>query len=98
MSGPQMVVVYPRGQLTTRDRKALLAAGIVGIEADEPGKVVTVLPMAPSALPAASGDMAMALLHAVVDGNEGQRFARELYRRARLAEDAAAMGNSGGVE
>ena len=87
-ASPGMVVVYPRGQLKAPDRKALKDAGIVAIEADNPDQVVTVLPLAPVSLPVASGDMAMALLHAVVLGNEGQKFAAELYRRARAVEDA----------
>lgn len=87
---PRMVIVYPRGQLKAADRKTMKDAGIVAIEADDPDKVVTVLPMVPVSIPATSGDMAMALLHAVVHGNEGQKFATELYRRAKLNEEPGA--------
>ena len=90
---PRMIVVYPRGQLSATDRETLHAAGVVAIEADDPGKVVTVLPMAPASLPINGDDMSMALLHAVTTGNEGQKFANELYRRAKLREEIRGDGN-----
>lgn len=40
------VVIFPRGQLDPKDRERLMKAGIVSIEADDPTKVVCVLPMA----------------------------------------------------
>lgn len=38
------VVVFPRGQLTSEDKTALLVHDIVAVECDDPSKVVTVLP------------------------------------------------------
>jgi len=43
----KQVIVFPRGQLNDRDRKALGRAGVVVVEADDPQKVVSVLPGAP---------------------------------------------------
>lgn len=85
---PRMIVVYPRGQLRAADRRTLEKAAVIAIEADDPAKVVTVLPMAPASLPVNSDDVSMALLYAVATGNEGQKFAAELYRRAKLREAA----------
>ena len=95
---PRMIVVYPRGQLRAPDRKTLKDAGVIAIEADDPSEVVAVIPMAPASLPTNSDDMSMALLHAVAIGNEGQKFAAELYRRAKEREaskSAAATKPSG---
>jgi hypothetical protein len=39
----KQVVVFPRGQLSESDRKRLVRAGVVVVEADDPSKVVTVL-------------------------------------------------------
>jgi hypothetical protein len=42
----KQIVVYPRGQLSDKDRRALARAGVAVVEADDPSKVVMVLPMA----------------------------------------------------
>lgn len=42
---PKQIVVFPRGQCSDRDRKAMQRAGIIVVEADDPSKVVTVLPL-----------------------------------------------------
>lgn len=41
------VIVFPRGQLAEADRERLWAKGVIVVEADDPSKVVTVLPSAP---------------------------------------------------
>jgi len=40
----KQVIVFPRGQLSAEDRKAMRAVGIVAIEADDPSKVVVAVP------------------------------------------------------
>ena len=40
----KQIVVFPRGQLSDKDRKALSRAGVLIVEADDPSKVVSVLP------------------------------------------------------
>lgn len=40
----KQVVVFPRGQLTSKDKERLTKSGVIAVEADEPSKVVTVLP------------------------------------------------------
>lgn len=47
MAEPKQVVVFPRGQLSDKDRRALGKAGVCVVEADDPSKVVMVLPLAP---------------------------------------------------
>jgi len=79
--GVMQIVVFPRGQLTAQDKKALRAAGVVPVEADNPKEVVVVLPLAESADMVSPSDMLMSALKAVVEGSETARFARELHRR-----------------
>jgi hypothetical protein len=43
----KQIVVFPRGQLGEKDRRALQRAGVCVVEADDPSKVVTVLPGTP---------------------------------------------------
>lgn len=57
MSEPMpLVVVYPRGQLTVRDKAALRAHGIVPIEADDPKAVAQLQFAAPLVCTGISGD------------------------------------------
>jgi len=49
----KQVVVFPRGQLDPKDRKSLAEADIIAVEADDPSKIVTMLPVAGSSV---SGD------------------------------------------
>jgi hypothetical protein len=96
----KMVVVYPRGQLSNADRRQLEKHGIIALEADDPSKVVTVLPIAPCSSPVQADDMTMAALHAVRNSSDiytPQAFVRELYRRTLLRESGrAAAVNEGG--
>lgn len=59
------VIVFPRGQLRPADRARMAEVGIVAVEADDPGSVVTVVPSVPLA---SSDDLAMAALAAVDRG------------------------------
>ncbi len=56
------VIVYPRGELSAEDRERMEAVGIVVVEADDPSRVVTVVPGVPLAMP---DDLAMAALAAL---------------------------------
>lgn len=40
----KQVIVFPRGQLNSKDRERLSKAGLLAVEADDPSKVVTVIP------------------------------------------------------
>lgn len=82
------IVVFPRGQLTARDKKALRAAGVVPVEADNPREVVVVVPLAEGSDLVTPSDMLMSALKAVADGSEGARFITELHRRLKEREAA----------
>lgn len=43
----QQVIVFPRGQLSAKDKERLTKIGIVAVEADDPSKVVTFIPGVP---------------------------------------------------
>jgi len=74
----KQIVIFPRGCLTELDRARLDAADIVAVECDDPSKVVYAIPAAETVCPS---DMLMAALKAVKEGNEGNRFISDLYRR-----------------
>ncbi|UYB51209.1 hypothetical protein OCJ37_14565 [Xanthomonas sp. AM6] len=81
------IVVFPRGQLSDADRAILTEAGVVAVEADDPSKVVTVLPGAPLATP---NDLTMAALSAVAAcpmDSTHRRFVVELHRRIARREE-----------
>lgn len=84
------IVVFPRGQLTAADKKALREAGVVPVEADDPKAVVTVIPLAAGAGVVTPDAMLMSLLYAVVASGSfaGDRFAAELQRRLLAIEKA----------
>lgn len=84
------IVVFPRGQLTTQDKKALRAAGVVPVEADNPKDVVVVIPLADGADLLTPSDLLLSALKAVSEGGEGTRFIGELYRRVKHREESAA--------
>lgn len=75
------IVIFPRGQLTAADRKRMAEAGIVAVDADDPGSMVTVVPGAPLAT---SDDLAMTALSAVASSNldsVAAKFAKALHDR-----------------
>jgi len=45
----KQVIIFPRGQLTTEDRRRLRDNGFVSVEADTPHQVVVAVPGAPLA-------------------------------------------------
>lgn len=89
------VIVFPRGQLSPEDKASMHEMGIAVVEADDPSKVVTVIPVAPSAPIAAPDDFTMALLHAVAEGSYSSQVAymavQELRRRMLAREKAKAV-------
>jgi|GEM_PF-1092193 len=87
------VIVFPRGQLSAEDKASMREMGIAVVEADDPSKVVTVIPVVPSAPITNPDDFAMALLHsvAVTTWEEPKRlFVAELHRRMLTREKAKA--------
>lgn len=78
------VIIFPRGQLSAKDKERLTKLGIVAVEADDPSKVVSVMPGAPLV---SADDMLMAALAAIDEGYESTRagFARHVFRVAREA-------------
>lgn len=85
------VVVFPKGSLSARDRRALSEAEYVAVEADDPSKVVVMLP----GLPKISADELLlcaltAMQSEFSDSIKGKMVA-ELYRRLKAKEEAAAI-------
>lgn len=77
----KQVIVYPRGQLSTKDRKALRDAGIIAIEADDPSKVVTVIPFSPIS---GADDLLMSAMAGITCDslkNKHSAFVGELHKR-----------------
>jgi len=89
----KQVIVFPRGQLTKADKAAISKAGCVAVEADDPSRVVTVLPMAS---PVSADDMMLSLLEAVA-GNVsefGGKTAEARFVKGLVARTNARGGKS----
>lgn len=74
------VIIFPRGQLTELDRARLSEADIIGIEVDDPSKVIQYIPTGNI-----SGDMITesaiyAIAHAHTD-TPARMFVNEIERR-----------------
>lgn len=90
------VLIFPRGTLTAKDRERLSRNGIVGIEADDPSKVVCQLP---GTLSVSDSDIAMAALSSINDEFDvkGKFFENFMaIYKARIARPPADQGNEGG--
>jgi len=77
----KQVIVFPRGQLSALDRARLEEHGIVAIEADDPSKIVTVIPGAPLA---SADDMLIAALEGLTAAGTKDAwvgFGKELKNR-----------------
>ncbi|WP_090177477.1 hypothetical protein [Luteibacter sp. UNC138MFCol5.1] len=88
------VIVFPRGQLSAEDKASMREMGIAVVEADDPSKVVTVIPVAPSAPVANPDDLTMALLHGLSVSNWDEPkvlFVKELHRRMLAREKTKAV-------
>lgn len=82
------IIVFPRGQLSAKDKERLTKAGVIAIEADDPSAVRMLMPEAPLI---GSNSMLMAALEAI-SGSEGSyavrsAFVRALFERMKKAED-----------
>lgn len=73
------VIVFPRGQLTAKDKERLTKAGWTAVEADDPKSVVTLIPMAPLVTPE---EISFCMAKALV-GNEyaAKDFGQRLVKR-----------------
>lgn len=91
------VIVFPRGELSAEDRARMEAVGIVAVEAEDPSKVVTIIPGAPLATP---DDLAMAALDALARcprESTSALFTRTLHARLAAREAKATQeGRSDG--
>lgn len=90
----RQVMVWPRGQLSTEDRRRLRDVGIVAVEADDPTKVVTVIP---SAGILTGDDVSLAAYKAIrhADYNDVRvKFANNLVERALARETDVKRENS----
>lgn len=81
------VIIFPRGQLSEKDKARMAKHGIIAIEADDPSKVVAVVP----GVPILSGDDILlsaldALANAPSYANKADRFLSTLAKRALAKE------------
>lgn len=84
----KQVIVFPRGQLTRSDKARMEKVDIVAVEADDPSKVVSAIPV--GAL-VGSDDLLMAAITAISRSTYSEtsiRFASEFMRRLLLREEA----------
>jgi hypothetical protein len=82
----KQVIVFPRGQLNSSDKERLSKAGMVAVEADDPSKVICLLP---STSVISADDLFMSAITAVSSGtnyNKADMMITELFRRAKLNE------------
>lgn len=83
----KQLIVFPRGQLDDAEKRRLLEHGVLAIEADDPSKIVAVIPAAPLL----TGDSVLAAaLHAICDGGYDSTTCRKFVYRMRLAANLAA--------
>jgi len=83
------IIAFPRGQLSDDDRARMEAVGIVVVEADDPSRVVTIIPGAPVATP---DDLAMAALAAIAKcpiDSTAALFTKTLHARLAAREAKA---------
>jgi len=75
----KQVIIFPRGQLDAKDRERLTKMNVVAIEADDPSKVVTVIPGAPLAT---ADDLLMAAFWGLMESNSAKtKFVESLFSR-----------------
>jgi hypothetical protein len=74
----KQVIIFPRGQLKTKDKAKLQEAGMLAIEADDPTKVVMLLP---SAANIKADDLLMSALYALYSASNVDKanFFNALY-------------------
>lgn len=84
---PPQVIIFPRGQLSSNEKGRLMKHGILAIEADDPSKVVTVVP---GASMVGSDDLMLAALDALANtpsyNSSSSFFVAALAKRALAKE------------
>ena len=90
----RQIIVFPRGQLKPADRKRLAEVGAVAVEADDPSKVVTALPLA-TVGPIVGDDITASMLEALSryasHSNPSCDFVRILAKRTKEREEQSAI-------
>lgn len=82
------VIVFPRGQLSPKDKERLTKSGIVAVEADDPSKVVVCVPSSPMIT---NDDLLLSAMFGMSsDGSQTERslMVKELYRRMKAKESS----------
>lgn len=76
------IVVFPRGQLDAKDKERLTKMGVVAVEADDPSKVVTVIPGAPLAT---ADDLLLSAMWGLskASSTANEAFVQALHQRMR---------------
>lgn len=64
------IIVFPRGTLDAKTKEQLSKNGYLGIEADDPKAVVTVLPVAPITANLSGDEIVQAMVKALLVNNE----------------------------
>lgn len=87
MSEPKQIIVFPRGQLAAKDKERMTKAGYLVVEADDPSRVVAIIP---ASAVATGDDVLYAALKALPDSytrGPSERFGKFLAERvlARIA-------------
>ena len=81
------VIVFPRGQLSAKDKERLTKAGVIAVEADSPSDVHMLMPEFPTV---GGNAMLMAAMEAISgsqgDFNVRSAFVKAMFERMRLAE------------
>lgn len=73
----KQVIVFPRGQLTEKDKRAIARAGCVVVEADDPSKVVAAIPTVPLV---SSDELLTALLKAASECSYATNIGEKLLK------------------
>ena len=76
----KQVIVFPRGQLTAKDKERLTKADVIAVEADHPQNVVMLFP---STSIVTGDDMLMAAFAGLAYGGDSTKaaFVKDLYAR-----------------
>lgn len=75
----KQIIIFPRGQLTAKDKAELAKIGVLAIEADDPSKVVAVIPGAPLAT---ADDLLMSAFWGLQESTSSKtKFVEALFNR-----------------
>lgn len=81
----KQIVVFPRGQLSKNDKERMSRHGVLAIEADDPSKVVTVIP---GVMLADSNDMLSAAVQTLANWAKA-----DTYKRTPASDFVIALSN-----